>query len=115
MSRAEVQRKVRVTAPVITQRPAQRAVPGPDRRVQMRALVGAQPDRVGLVPVPPLGAAAGQVAQERLATCLTGATTAALVPGQERSVRWGCRGKVPPLSRVPGHLRHADDTTFAVG
>jgi hypothetical protein len=30
-------------------------------------------------------------------------------------MRWRCGGKIPPLPRVPGHLRHAPDTTFAVG
>ena len=62
MSRAEMQRKVRVTAAVITQRPASRAVPGPDGRLQMGPLIGAQPHRIGLVPVAPLGPAPGQFA-----------------------------------------------------
>jgi hypothetical protein len=83
MSRAEVQRKVRVTAAVITQRPAHGAGPGPDGGVQMSPVVRAQPHRVGLVPVAPLQVAPGQLVQESLATCLTCVTTAALVPGQE--------------------------------
>ena len=83
MGRAEVQRKVRVAAPVITQRPAHGAVPGPDSGVQMSPVVRAQPHRVRLVPVAPLQIAPGQLVQEPLATCLTCVTTAALVPGQE--------------------------------
>ena len=115
MSRTEVQREVRVTAAVITQRPAQRAVPGPDGGLQMGPLVGAQPHRIGLVPVAPLGLAPGQLTQEALATRLTRAAAAPLVPGQERSMGWGRRGKVTPRSRITGHLRHAYDTTFAGG
>src|ERR1017187_1162051 len=111
MSRAEVQRKVRVTAAVITQRPAQRAVPGSDGRVQMGSVVGAQPRGVRLVPIAPLRLAPGQLTQESLATCLAGATPAALVPGEELSMWWGRGGEVSPLSRIPGHLRHADETT----
>jgi hypothetical protein len=83
MSRAEVQRKVRVTAAVITQRPASRTVPGPDGWLQMGSLVGAQPHRIRLVPVAPLSLAPGQLAQETLATRLTRAASAPLVPGQE--------------------------------
>jgi len=115
MRRTEVQRKVRVTAAVITQRPAPRAVPVPDGGLQMSPLVGAQPYRIGLVPVAPLGLAAGQLAQESLATRLTRAAAAPLVPGQERPVRRGRRGKITPRSRITGHLRHAHDTTFARG
>lgn len=115
MGRTEVQRKVRVTAAVMTQRPAPRAVPVPDGGLQMGPLVGAQPYRVRLVPVAPLGLAPGQLAQEPLATRLTRAAAAPLVPGQERSMRWGRRGKIPPRSRITGHLRHVYDTTFARG
>lgn len=115
MGRAEVQRKVRVTAAVITQRPAPRAVPGPDGGLQMGPLVGAQPHRIGLVPVTPLGLAPGQLAQESLATRLTRAAAAPLVPGQERPMRWGRRRKITPRSRITGHLRHAYDTTFTRG
>lgn len=113
MSRAEVQRKVRVTAAVVAERPAQRAVPGPDSGFQVSPGVGAQPHRVGLVPVPALRVTPGQLTQERLATRLTGNTAAALVPGQELSVGWGRGGKVSPLSRFTGHLRHEDETTRA--
>jgi hypothetical protein len=62
VSGAEVQRKVRVTAAVITQRPALRAVPVPDGGLQMGPLIGAQPYRIGLVAVAPLGPAPGQFA-----------------------------------------------------
>jgi hypothetical protein len=113
MSRAEVQRKVRVTAAVITQRPAQRAVAGADSGVQMGSVVGAQPHRIRLIPIAPLRLAPGQFTQESLATCLAGATTAALVPGKELSMWWRGGGKIPPLSRITGHLRHANETTFA--
>jgi len=115
MGRTEMQRKVRVTAAVITQRPAPRAVPVPDGGLQMGPLVGTQPYRIGLVPVAPLGLAPGQLAQESLATRLTRAAAAPLVPGQEGPMRWGRRGKVTPRSRITGHLRHAYDTTFALG
>ena len=115
MSRAEVQRKVRVTAAVITQRPAPRAVPGPYGRLQMGPLIGAQPHRIRLVPIAPLGPAPGQVAQETLATRLTRAAAAPLVPSQERPMRWGRRGKITPRSRITGLLRHTYDTTFADG
>jgi hypothetical protein len=114
MSRAEVQRKVRVTAAVITQRPAPRAVPGPDRGLQMGPLVGAQPHRIGFVPVAPLSLAPGELAQETLATRLTQAAAAPLVPGQERPMWWGRRRKITPRSLITGLLRHAYDTTFAV-
>jgi hypothetical protein len=114
MSRAEVQRKVRVAAAVITQRPAQGAVPGPDGGVQVSPVVSAEPHRVRLAPVAPRQVAPGQVVQEALATCFTCLAAAALVPGQERSMWWRCGRKVPPLSRVTGHLRHEDDTTFAL-
>jgi hypothetical protein len=115
VSRAEVQRKVRVTAAVITQRPACRAVPGPDGGLQMGPLIGAQPHRIGLVPIAPLGPAPGQFAQETLATRLTRAAAAPLVPGQERPMRWGRRGKITPRSRTTGLLRHTYDTTLADG
>jgi hypothetical protein len=115
MGRTEMQREVRVTAAVITQRPAPRAVPAADRGLQMGPLVSAQPYRIGLVPVAPLGLAPGQLAQESLATRLARTAAAPLVPGQERSMRWGRRGKVTPRSRITGHLRHAYDTTFARG
>jgi hypothetical protein len=95
MSRAEVQRKVRVTAAVITQRPAQRAVAGADSGVQMGSVVGAQPHRIRLVPIAPLRLAPGQFTQESL------------------SMWWRGGGKIPPLSRITGHLRHANETTFA--
>jgi hypothetical protein len=113
MSGGEVERKVRVTAAVMTQCAAHGAAPGADGGVEMGPVVGAEARPVGLVPVPPLRVPAGQLTQETLATCVTGAAAAALVPGQERSMWWRCGGKVPPLSRVTGHLRHADDTTFA--
>lgn len=115
MGRTEMQREVRVTAAVITQRPAPRAVPAADRGLQMGPLVSAQPYRIGLVPVAPLGLAPGQLTQESLATRLTRTAAAPLVPGQERSMRWGRRGKVTPRSRITGHLRHVYDTTFAPG
>lgn len=115
MGRTEMQREVRVTAAVITQRPAPRAVPAADRGLQMGPLVSAQPYRIGLVPVAPLGLAPGQLTQESLATRLTRTAAAPLVPGQERSMRWGRRGKVTPRSRITGHLRHVYDTTFARG
>jgi hypothetical protein len=115
MGRTEMQREVRVTAAVITQRPAPRAVPAADRGLQMGPLVSAQPHRIGLVPVAPLGLAPGQLTQESLATRLTRTAAAPLVPGQERSMRWGRRGKVTPRSRITGHLRHIYDTTFAQG
>jgi hypothetical protein len=111
VSRAEVQRKMRVTAAVITQRPARRAIPGPDGGLQMGPLVGAEPHRIGLVPVAPLGAAPGQLTQETLATRLARATAAPLVPGQERPMRWGRRGKITPRSRTTGLLRHPHDFT----
>lgn len=113
MSRAEVQRKVRVTAAVIAQRAAQRAVPGPDGGFQVSPGIGAQPYRVGLVPIPALRVTPGQLAQERLATRLTRPAAATLVPGQELAMGWGRGGKVSPLSRITGHLRHADETTRA--
>jgi hypothetical protein len=115
MGRAEVQRKVRITAAVITQRPAQRAVPVADGGLQMGSLIGAQPHRVGFVPVAPLGLAPGQLAQERLATRLTRLATAPLVPGQEGPMRWRRRGKITPRFRITGHLRHVSDTTLARG
>jgi hypothetical protein len=115
MRGAEVQRKVRVTAAVITQRPAERTIPGPDRGIQVGPVIGTQPHRVRLVPVAPLRIAPGHLAQERLATRLTRVTPAALVPGQERAVWWRRGGEIPPLSRVTGHLRHEDDTTVALG
>jgi hypothetical protein len=115
MGRTEVQRKVRVTAAVIAQRPAPRAVPGPDGGFQMGPLVGAQPHRIGFVPVAPLGLAPGQLTQESLAARLTRAAAAPLVPGQEGSMRWGRRGKITPRFRITGHLRHAHDTTFTLG
>ena len=115
MSRAEVQREMRVTAAVITQRPARRAVPGPDGGLQVGPLVGAEPHRIGLVPVAPLGLAPGQLTQEALATRLARAAAAPLVPGQERSMRWGRRGKITPRSRTTGLLRHAPDFTFGGG
>ena len=112
MSRTEVQRKVRVTAAVVAQRPAHGAVPGPDGGFQMRPVVGAQTCPVGLIPVPPLRVPPGQLMQEPLATGVTGAAAAALVPGEERSMWWRCGGKIPPLSLATGHLRHTDETTF---
>jgi hypothetical protein len=114
MGRAEVQRKMRITATVITQRPTQRAVPVADGGFQMSPLIGAQPHRVGFVPVAPLGLAPGQLTQECLATRLTRLATAPLVPGQEGPMRWGRRGKITPRFRVSGHLRHVPDTTFAL-
>ncbi len=54
-----MQRKVRVTAAVITQRPASRTVAGPDGGFQMGPLVGAQPHCIRLVPIAPLGPAPG--------------------------------------------------------
>ena len=106
MGRTEMQREVRVTAAVITQRPAPRAVPGPDGGLQMGPLIGAQPYRVGLVPVTPLSPAPGEFAQEALATRLTRPTVAPLIPGQERPMRWGRWGKITPRSRISGLLRH---------
>src|ERR1700722_10754535 len=106
---------MRVTAAVITQRPARRAIPGPDGGLQMGPLVGAEPHRIGLVPVAPPRPAPGQLTQETLATRLARATAAPLVPGQERSMRWGRRGKITPRSRTTGLLRHPHDFTFDGG
>src|ERR1700722_12697363 len=106
---------MRVTAAVIAQRPARRAIPGPHGRIQRGPLVGAEPRRVRLVPVAPLGPAPGQLTQETLATHLARATPAPLVPGQERSMRRGRRGKITPRSRTTGLLRPPHDFTFDGG
>lgn len=108
-----MQRKVRVPAAVMTQRAAQRAVPGPDGGLQMGPLVGAQPGHVRLVPIALLRAAPGHLTQEPLPAGIAWCAAAPLVPGQERPVRWRREGKGPPPSRITGHLGHADDTTFA--
>src|SRR5580704_7081596 len=106
---------MRITAAVITQRPAPRAVPGPDGGLQMGPLVGAEPHRVGLVPIAPLSLAPGQLTQEALATRLARTAAAPLVPGQERPMRWGRRGKITPRSRTTGLLRHSHDFTVGRG
>src|ERR1700735_4599139 len=106
---------MRVTAAVVSQRPARRAVPGPGGGASGGPLVGAGPPRIGLVPGAPLGLAPGQLTQEALATRLARAAAAPLVPGQERPMRWGRRGKMTPLSRATGLLRHSDAFTAGGG
>lgn len=86
MGRGEVQREMRVPAAVIAQRPAQRAAAGPDRGVEVRPVVGAQPGPGLLFRIAPLGEPPGQLTQETLPAGVALVAPATLVPSQERAV-----------------------------
>jgi hypothetical protein len=112
MGRGEVQREMRIAAPVIAQRTAVRAAARPDGRLQMGAVVGAQLHRLWLARIAPVRVPPGQLVQETLPAGLARATAAALIPGQKCAVRRRRRGKIPPALRIPGHLWH--NTTLLV-